>query len=111
MKILDYWRKIYKDLDLGIDERNRLLDQIRETYLKHEALLQHFNYDINMSTNDDDNQSSSSEETLDQDISPEINKEKRKAEEPIDPEIFGTWGDREIFDFIQTNEVKMILTL
>ena len=50
------------------------LDQIRETYLEHEALFQHFNYDINMSTNDDDSQSSSSEETLNQDISPEINK-------------------------------------
>lgn len=59
-----------------------------------------------MSTNDDDSQSSSSEETIDQDVSPEINKGKRKAEEPIDPELFGTWGDEENFDFIQTNEVK-----
>ena len=29
VEILDYWRKFYKDPELGIDERNRLLDQIR----------------------------------------------------------------------------------
>ena len=29
VEILDYWKKLYKDPDLGIDERNRLLDQIR----------------------------------------------------------------------------------
>ena len=86
VEILDYWRKLYKDPNLGIDERNRLLDQIRETYLENETLLQHFNYDINMSTNEDDSQSSSSEETIDQDISSEINKGIRKAEKPIDPE-------------------------
>ena len=29
IEILDYWRKLYKDPDLSIDERNRLLDQTR----------------------------------------------------------------------------------
>ena len=38
VEILDYWRKLYKDPELGIDERNMLLDQIRETYLENEAL-------------------------------------------------------------------------
>ena len=43
VEILDYWRKLYKDPDVDIDERNRLLNQIREPYLEHEARLQHFN--------------------------------------------------------------------
>ena len=59
-----------------------------------------------MSTNDDDSQSPSSEETIDQDVSPEINKGKRKAEKPIDPKLYGTWEDGKFFDFIQTNKVK-----
>ena len=59
-----------------------------------------------MSTNDDDSQSSSSEETIDQNISPKINQGKRKAEEPINPELFDSWEVGEYFGFIQTNEVK-----
>ena len=61
-----------------------------------------------MSTNDDDSQSPSSEETIDQDVSLEVNKGRRKEEEPINPELLNTQGNRENFKFIQTNDLNEV---
>ena len=61
VEILDYWRQLYKDPQLGIEERNKILNQIRETYLHYEDLLTHFKYEVTMIDEDeDDNKSSSS---------------------------------------------------
>ena len=99
VEILDYWRQLYKDPQLGIEERNKILTQIREIYLQYEDLLTHFKYDVMMIDEDEDDKNSSSSEEENEDST-----RKRKSEEPLDLELFGDYGINE--DFIYTGDIK-----
>ena len=81
-EIVDYWQEIYKDSNLNISERNKIIEQIQTIYLEHEKLLKHFQYEINQYSSDEEDQEPSHIVNTISDDEKE-DKGKRKAEEPL----------------------------
>jgi hypothetical protein len=121
-EILDYWRQLYKDPQFSVQERNEIIEKIRTTYLEYENLLTHFNYETTLFVFDDEEDNQSSNSTHTANIVSESEKEsdsdneeeeettpsrKRKLDEPLDPQEFGTWGTSEFNnENINTGEDK-----
>ena len=92
-EILDYWKHLYKDPILTVSERNKLIEQIQTTYLENEKLLQHYQYELNQYSSDEEEIPPHVVNTIDG---------KRKAEDPL--QEFQNWEAFE--DYMQTPAYK-----